>query len=167
MIRNFVVMGVSGCGKSSIGAGFAARIGADYIDGDDLHPKSNVKRMAAGHPLNDDDRAPWLTEVGKLFAGSDHRLVIGCSALKRQYRDIIRENAAGPVAFLHLSGSRTVIAERMSARSDHFMPLTLLDSQFADLEPPEADEISVTVDIDQTPDAIVGALTAHFLEEKT
>lgn len=165
MIQNFVIMGVSGCGKSSIGAGFAQAIGADFADGDDLHPQSNVEKMTAGHPLNDDDRAPWLTKVGMLFAQSDQPLVIGCSALKRQYRDIIRESAAGPVAFLHLSGSRKVIAKRMSARSDHFMPLTLLDSQFADLEPPEADEISVTVDINQTPGAIISRLIAHFLED--
>lgn len=167
MIRNFIIMGVSGCGKSSIGIGFAQAIGASFVDGDDLHPQSNVDKMAAGMPLDDDDRAPWLAEVGTLFASTDRSLVIGCSALKRRYRDIIREAAGGPVAFLHLAGSRAVIADRMSARSDHFMPLALLDSQFADLEPPEADEISVTVDIDQTPAKIIRALTAEFPSETT
>lgn len=167
MIERFVVMGVSGCGKSSIGAGFANVIGATFLDGDDLHPQENIDKMAAGTPLDDTDRAPWLARVGALFAKDELPLVIGCSALKRIYRDIIRDAANGPVAFLHLSGSRDVIAGRMAARADHFMPPALLDSQFAALEPPSADEVSVTVDIDQTPEAIVRELAAHYKKETT
>ncbi|WP_341368424.1 gluconokinase [Yoonia sp. BS5-3] len=156
--RNFVIMGVSGCGKSSIGAAFAQATGAVFMDGDDLHPQSNIAKMAAGEALDDDDRAPWLASVGKCFADHDGALVVGCSALKRSYRDVIRAHARGQVTFLHLSGSRAVIADRMSARSDHFMPLSLLDSQFAALEPLGADENAVTVDIDQAPEMIVREL---------
>lgn len=166
MITRFIVMGVSGCGKSSIGAGVAQAAGVVFIDGDDLHPQSNIDKMAAGTPLNDTDRAPWLAQVGKTFANHHGRLVIGCSALKRSYRDIIRTHAGGPVAFLHLAGSRDIIAQRMASRADHFMPLGLLDSQFADLQPPGADEISVTVDIDQPPAAIINAFSRQLLQPK-
>lgn len=155
---NYIVMGVSGCGKSAIGAGFAQAIGATFIDGDDLHPASNVAKMAAGTPLNDDDRAPWLVDVGGTFLMHDGDTVIGCSALKRSYRDIIRKAAGGPVTFLHLHGEKAVIAARMNARQSHFMPPALLDSQFATLEMPSPDETTVTVDIDQTPAAIIAVL---------
>jgi gluconokinase len=155
----FVIMGVSGCGKSSIGAALATAIGGKFIDGDDLHPEANVAKMASGRPLNDDDRAPWLMRVGQaLRGGQDGRIIIGCSALKRRYRDTIRSEAGQPVMFLYLSGSRQVLATRMAARTGHFMPPSLLDSQLAALEPPTPDEVSVTVDIDQSPKAIVDAL---------
>lgn len=161
----FVVMGVSGCGKSSIGAAFAERIGASFLDGDDLHPKSNIDKMAEGIPLDDADRFPWLAEVGRQFDYEPLPLVIGCSALKRAYRDIIRDHAGGVVAFLHLAGSKPLIASRVAARQDHFMPPALLDSQFDALEPPGADEHAVTVNIDQMPDAVVAELVAHFEKE--
>ena len=164
---NYIVMGVSGCGKSAIGAGFAKAIGAQFIDGDDLHPATNVAKMAAGTPLNDDDRAPWLADVGRTFDTVEGDMVIGCSALKRSYRDIIRNAASGPVTFLHLHGDKAVIAARMNAREDHFMPPALLDSQFATLELSEPDEDFVTVDIDQTPDAIIAALVAQTTKETT
>ncbi|MCK0119049.1 gluconokinase [Loktanella sp. F6476L] len=156
----YVVMGVSGCGKSSIGAAFADAIGGVFVDGDDLHPVTNVAKMAAGTPLNDADRAPWLRDVGAAFREHEGEVVIGCSALKRAYRDIIRDAAGGPVAFLHLHGSQAVIAERMATRADHFMPTALLDSQFAALEMPDTDETAITVDIDQPPAAIVAAFVA-------
>lgn len=161
-MQRFIVMGVSGCGKSSIGAGFAAQIGAAFVDGDDLHPAANVAKMSAGTPLNDADRAPWLAAVGQSFVTGDLPLVIGCSALKRSYRDIIRDNANGPVTFLFLDGTREVISARMAERENHFMPPALLDSQFATLEPPGANEGAVRVDIDQSPEAIVAELVAHF-----
>jgi gluconokinase len=157
-IKRFVVMGVSGCGKTSIGLGLASALGADFIDGDDLHPPSNVAKMARGEPLDDADRAPWLAAVAERLAQSERPLIIGCSALRRRYRDWIRDGAGGEVTFLHLSGTRDVIAARMDARKGHFMPLSLLDSQFAALEPPEADEASITVDIDQTEAEIVAEL---------
>ena len=154
----YVVMGVSGCGKTSIGMAFAANIGAAFIDGDDLHPASNVAKMARGEPLDDADRMPWLAAVAAAFAQAEGPLVIGCSALKRVYRDQIRQGAGRAVSFLHLSGSRDVIAKRMSSRAGHFMPLSLLDSQFAALEMPGADESAVIVDIDQTEAQIVAEL---------
>lgn len=153
---NYVVMGVAGCGKSTVGAAFAAAIGARFIDGDDLHPAANVAKMSAGVPLTDDDRWPWLDRVADVLIGN---VVVGCSALKRRYRDRIRATA-GPVRFLHLAGSRDVIAARMANRPGHFMPAALLDSQFAALEPPGPDEDAVTVDIDQPIAAVIADLLA-------
>lgn len=141
-----VLMGVAGCGKSSVGAALAPLLGADYLDGDDLHPAANIAKMKAGIPLTDEDRAPWLAAVGALLAPAGRRIV-GCSALKRAYRDLIRDHAGAPVTFVHLAGSRALIAGRMAARTGHFMPTALLDSQFAALEPPGEDEAAVTVDI--------------------
>lgn len=158
---NYVVMGVSGCGKTTVGAAFAATIGGQFVDGDDLHPPENVAKMASGQPLTDADRWPWLDLVAGALTGN---VVIGCSALKRAYRDRIRggaEDGAGPVRFLHLAGSPNVIAARMAARPGHFMPLGLLDSQFATLEPLGVDEDGVTVDIDQPIGFIVAALMAR------
>jgi gluconokinase len=157
-MERFVIMGVSGCGKSSIGAMFASAIGGKFIDGDDLHPAANRAKMASGHPLTDEDRAPWLVKVGQSLCGGTGTIIIGCSALKRHYRDLIRAEAGQPVMFLHLAGSRKVLAKRMVARTGHFMPPSLLDSQLAALEPPTADEHAVTADIDQTPQAIVSEL---------
>lgn len=151
-------MGVSGCGKTSIGQGFARQIGADFIDGDDLHPVENVAKMARGAPLDDMDRKPWLHLVASELNAGTGAVVIGCSALKKQYRDWIRHGAGGDVAFLHLDGTRDLIARRMGARKGHFMPLKLLDSQFAALEPPTQDELCVRVDIDQTEHAIIAEL---------
>jgi gluconokinase len=166
-MSRYVVMGVSGCGKTEIGSAFAQEIGARFIDGDDLHPAENVAKMARGDALDDNDRRPWLAHVARKLRTIEGPVVIGCSALKRRYRDWIREGVGAPVTFLHLSGSRDVIAQRMAARTDHFMPLSLLDSQFAALEPPGADEDAVTVDIDQEPDRIVAALLAATKEDRT
>ncbi len=148
-----IIMGVSGCGKSSVGAGLSQRLGIPYRDGDDLHPAANVEKMRAGHPLNDDDRWPWLDRVAAVLA-ADAPVIIGCSALRRAYRDRLRAGAGGPVHFVHLAGSRELLAKRMSARTGHYMPLSLLDTQLAALEPPSPDE-ALTIDIDQTLDAII------------
>ncbi len=161
----FVIMGVSGCGKSAIGAAFAKTIGARFIDGDDLHPASNIAKMSAGQPLDDADRWPWLERVGTSLQAAEGKVVVGCSALKRSYRDKIRAAAGGEVCFVHLSGDKHVIAARMQARAGHFMPPALLDSQFAALEPPQLDETSLSVDIDQRPEAIVAALIAQMSKE--
>ena len=160
-MQRIVIMGVAGCGKSSVGAALSAATGLPYRDGDDLHPPANVDRMAAGQPLTDADRWPWLDLVAAELA-TRAPLMIGCSALKRAYRDRIRQEAGGPVLFVHLSGSRSVIAARMAARTDHFMPVALLDSQFAALEPPGADEAHLTVDIDQPLATIVARLCADL-----
>jgi gluconokinase len=153
-------MGVAGCGKSSVGAALAARLGLPYTDGDDLHPAANIAKMSAGQPLTDDDRWPWLDAVGAALR--DRPGIIGCSALRRAYRARIADMAGGPATFLHLSGDRAVIEARMRARKGHFMPPSLLDSQFATLEPPSPDENAITVDIDQPLDAIVDALVARI-----
>ncbi len=158
-MTSYVVMGVSGCGKSSIGAGFAAAIGARFVDGDDLHPPANIAKMSRGQPLNDDDRAPWLDRVGRELAQGN--TVVACSALKRKYRDQIRAQAS--TVFLFLRGSRETLLARMAARPGHFMPPSLLDSQLATLEPPTADEAHLVQDIDATPAQII----AGFLEGVT
>ena len=156
-------MGVAGCGKTSVGEGLSRLTGIRFVDGDALHSKENIARMSAGIPLTDADRWPWLEAIGNEFARSPEPLVIGCSALKRSYRDKIRHHAGAPVSFIHLTGSREVIGQRMQSRRNHFMPPTLLDSQFAALEPPGADEESIAIDIDQPLDASV-ALAARYLE---
>jgi gluconokinase len=138
-------MGVSGCGKSSVGAALAARLGIPYFDGDDLHPPANVAKMRAGIPLTDEDRWPWLDRVAEVLRDQSP-VIVGCSALKRAYRDRIRDGAGGTVAFVHLAGDRDLIAARMGRRTGHYMPTSLLDSQFATLEPPGPDE-ATTVDI--------------------
>lgn len=153
MTRRLVIMGVSGCGKSSVGARLAARLGLNYRDGDDLHPPENVAKMRAGMPLTDGDRWPWLDRVGQVLL-AEAPVIVGCSALKRAYRDRIRTAAGGPVTFVHLAGSQEVIAARMALRQGHYMPLSLLDSQFAALEPPAAEE-AITVSIDQPLEALV------------
>ncbi|MCY0096894.1 gluconokinase [Hoeflea ulvae] len=161
MARHFVIMGVAGCGKTSVGEGLSQLTGTRFIDGDALHPKANVDKMSAGTPLTDEDRWPWLEAIGRQFGSSAEPLIIGCSALKRSYRDRIRHHCGGAVTFIHLTGSRDVISRRMQQRKNHFMPLTLLDSQFAALEPPATDEASISIDIDQPLKAIIAAAARH------
>lgn len=157
-MSRFIVMGVSGCGKSLIGQKFAAAIGARFIDGDSLHPQANIDKMTRGAALTDDDRAPWLTHVGAALA--QENTVVACSALKRTYRDLIRAKAGGPVTYLFLSGTRKTLLARMSQRPGHFMPSSLLDSQLATLELPAPDETFLTADIDHSPDEIVAKFMA-------
>jgi gluconokinase len=150
-----VVMGVSGCGKSTVGAALARAVGVPFADGDALHPAANIAKMASGVPLDDDDRFPWLEAIGEWLAAHDaDGGVIGCSALKRKYRDQLRSHAPR-VGFLHLHGAFDVIAARQAARPGHFMPASLLRSQFATLEPLAPDEHGIVVDVDQPVDAIV------------
>lgn len=161
-----VLMGVSGSGKSAVGALLAERLGACYFDADPLHPGENIAKMRRGEPLTDADRAPWLDAVGRTLADAPPIAIVGCSALKRAYRDRIRQRVGAPVVFVHLSGSRDLIAIRMRGRSGHFMPLSLLDSQFAALEPPAADEHAVTVDIDRPLAEIVALIAQTFGKEQ-
>lgn len=145
--RHVIVMGVSGCGKTTIGDLVARELGVPFLDGDSLHPVENVAKMAAGTPLTDEDRWPWLATVGaELASAGEGGLVLACSALRRSYRDAIREQAPDTV-FLHLHGSKDVLGSRLEGRSGHFMPAALLDSQLATLEPLEADEAGTVVDI--------------------
>ncbi len=152
-----VVMGVSGCGKSSVGLALAEALGARFIDGDDLHPEANKAKMAAGIPLNDDDRWPWLDLVGEALAESN--TVVACSALKRVYRERILAAAPGTF-FVHLHGTRELLAQRMNARPNHFMPVSLLDSQLNTLELLGADEPGVMLDIALPIDQLVAAAKA-------
>jgi gluconokinase len=165
MVRYAIIMGVAGCGKTSVGEGLSRLTGIRFMDGDALHSKENIAKMSDGIPLTDADRWPWLEAIGHEFAQSTEPLVIGCSALKRSYRDKIRHHAGAPVCFIHLTGSREVIGQRMQNRRDHFMPPTLLDSQFATLEPPGTDEESTAIDIDQPLYAIV-TRAARYLGEQ-
>lgn len=158
MSLRVVVMGVSGCGKSSVGEALGAILGVPYVDGDDLHPAENVAKMAAGVPLTDADRWPWLDRVAAVLA-ERAPAIVGCSALKRAYRDRISAGAGGPVRFVHLAGSRAVIEGRMAARTGHFMPAALLDSQFAALEPPGPDE-ALTLDVAMPVDRIAAEAAA-------
>jgi carbohydrate kinase (thermoresistant glucokinase family) len=142
-----VVMGVSGCGKSTIGAALADRLGVHFIDGDALHPVSNIEKMSHGVALEDLDRLPWLADVGRTLRDhQDTGLVLACSALKRSYRDVIRWEAPD-VTFVHAHGERSLLHERLSGRADHFMPATLLASQLNTLELLDETERGFVVDI--------------------
>lgn len=148
-----VVMGVSGSGKSTVGALLGERLGIRFIDGDDLHPAENKEKMRAGIPLNDEDRAPWLQAIGRTLGSyrqEGSSIIVACSALKRRYRDLLRQHAADLV-FLHLHGSMDTLATRMAARDHEFMPITLLASQLEALEPLEPDEAHVILDVRQSP----------------
>lgn len=150
-----VVMGVSGCGKSTIAESLANQLQTHYKDGDDLHPASNIEKMESGVPLSDADRTPWLVDVAH-YASKQAALhgncVIACSALKRVYRETL--NQAGNVVYVFLDGSYELIASRMHARKDHFMPEALLDSQFDALESPKGESNVVSVGIDKDPSSI-------------
>lgn len=148
-----MVMGVSGSGKSTIGAALARRLDAPFADADTFHPAANIAKMSAGAPLDDDDRRPWLVAVGQWLA-HHKRGVMSCSALKRRYRDQLR-SCRTDIEFLHLTGSPKLIASRQAGRSDHFMPTSLMTSQFDALEPLDPDERGMAIDVGHSVDAIV------------
>lgn len=143
-------MGVSGCGKSSVGTALKSVCDVEFVDGDDLHPQNNINKMSGGIPLNDEDRAPWLAEVGRRLAQHDGAIVIGCSALKKKYRDWIREEVNEPVHFLHLYAPKGVLQRHVSRRCDHFMPVSLLDSQYDTLERLQDDEWGREINIERS-----------------
>ncbi|MGY4953149.1 gluconokinase [Streptomyces nigrescens] len=152
-----VVMGVSGSGKSTVGRLLAQRLMVPFLEADDLHPAANRAKMAAGHPLDDEDRRPWLMSVAGWIRRATHDGqggVVACSALKREYRDLFRQAGAG-VWFLYLALDRATADRRVAGRMDHFMPARLLDSQYADLEPLRPDEPGLTVDATADPRTIV------------
>jgi carbohydrate kinase (thermoresistant glucokinase family) len=153
-------MGVCGSGKSEIGRALAAALCVPFLEGDCFHPAANVAKMAAGAPLDDNDRAGWLLRLQAEIAAARARgegLVLACSALKRRYRDVLR--AADPgLRFAHLSGERSLLAERMQSRTAHFMPTSLLDSQLRDLEPLGPGEAGIALDIGLSPQAIVSTI---------
>jgi len=159
---SWVVMGVSGSGKTEIARRLAARLQSECIEGDEFHPAENIAKMSAGVALDDEDRRVWLLLLqGKLREAADagQPVVLACSALKRRYRDVLR--AGNPdLIFLFLDGDRALLASRMQQRRGHFMPTAMLDGQLAALEPPQADERFLRLDIRQTPDEIVERVVA-------
>jgi gluconokinase len=157
-----VVMGVSGSGKSTVGGKLAAALGVPYVEGDDFHPPENVARMAAGIPLTDADRQGWLEALRdrlKQAVDAGTGLVLGCSALKRSYRDVLRSGAPHLV-LVYLHGSRELLAARLAARQHHYMPASLLDSQLAALQEPSADEHALRCDVADDVDTIVAGILA-------
>ncbi|HET6607946.1 MAG TPA: gluconokinase [Rhodopila sp.] len=162
-----VVMGVSGSGKTTVAALLAAALGCQFQEGDDLHPAANVEKMHGGTPLTDADRLPWLRKIAEEIDGWRARGesgVLTCSALKRSYRDIIIGDRQD-VTLVYLKGSHDLIHRRMAARHEHFMPVALLDSQFATLQEPTPDEHPVTVDVGGRP-AEIAAEIVHQLEQQ-
>ena len=154
MVPLVVVMGVSGSGKSTVGALLAERLGLPYAEADDFHPPANIAKMAAGVPLDDTDRAPWLDLIAAWLGDPGGKGgVVTCSALRRRYRDRLRADAPD-VLFLHLDGSEELIGRRLAERTGHFMPPGLLRSQFEALDPLDADEKGVTVSVDASPEEI-------------
>lgn len=151
-----VVMGVAGSGKTTVASILARRLGWTLAEADDFHSPENVAKMSAGTPLTDEDRKPWLAAIRDWISTGEGNVVVTCSALRRGYRDVLRE-AESRVRFLHLAGSRDEIRDRMAARTDHFMPLELLDSQLDTLEPLASDEDGVVVSIAGTPEEIAEA----------
>jgi gluconokinase len=163
MNRNpYVVMGIAGSGKTTVGALLAQTLGVDFVEGDDYHSPENVRRMTSGIPLEDNDRWDWLRAVANRIREASEAgtgLVLTCSALKRSYRDMLR-SAAPELRLVFLEGDRHVIAERLAERPGHFMPASLLDSQLATLEPPQSDEHALTYDIRESPEEIVSRIVA-------
>jgi len=160
--RIAVIMGVSGSGKTTIGRALARRLGWLFQEGDALHPPENVAKMKAGHPLDDEDRAPWLAAIAARideWRARGDAGVITCSALKRRYREIVIGDRHD-VRLVYLEGSRELIGESVATRQGHFMPAGLLDSQFAALEPPGPEEHAITVPVDAPIDSIVGRIAA-------
>ncbi|MEG9489553.1 gluconokinase [Mannheimia indoligenes] len=156
--KAFILMGVSSTGKTSVGTAVAQKLGLKLIDGDDLHPRANIVKMASGTPLNDDDRRPWLERINDAAFSLEQKSekgIIVCSALKKKYRDQIREGNAD-VKFLFLNGSFELVLERMKQRKGHFMKPEMLQSQFNTLEIPQADEPDVIfIDIDGSFEEVV------------
>jgi gluconokinase len=159
-----VVMGVASCGKTSVGELLAEKLNAHFIEGDRLHPATNVAKMSAGNPLTDEDRWPWLKAIGESLAGREPA-VASCSALKRVYRETITKAAQRPVYFIYLHGSRELLEQRIGARKGHFMPASLLDSQLATLQEPTADERALKLDISLSVPELAEAAKAWLLAQ--
>jgi gluconokinase len=158
-------MGVSGSGKSTVGAALAQRLGVPFADADTFHPEANIAKMAAGKPLTDDDRYPWLEAVGQWLADQEDGGVMSCSALTRSYRDRLRAHCPR-IEFLHLTGSPELIARRQAGRPGHFMPAALVRSQFDTLEPLAPDEHGIALDVRSSVDSIVESFVTYLDEQR-
>ncbi len=159
-----IVMGVSGCGKSTTARALANALPATFLDADDFHPPANVERMRAGTALTDAERAPWLDALATRLAearASNETVVLACSALKRSYRDALRGGAPA-LTLVHLTGRPALLAERITARPGHYMPPSLLASQLATLETPADDERAITLDVAAATDALVADIRKHL-----
>ncbi|MCP4386561.1 MAG: gluconokinase [Hyphomicrobiales bacterium] len=150
-----VVMGVAGSGKTVVGEALAAELGWPLFEADEFHPETNVNKMASGMPLNDEDRWPWLDAIGAAIRDSDGGVVATCSALRRVYRERLATAADRPLLFVFLDATRQTLGERIGGRKGHFMPSSLLDSQLATLEPPDADEPAIRISVEPTVDIVV------------
>lgn len=166
---HIVVMGVSGTGKTSVGEELAEELGCEFVEGDSLHPRHNIEKMENGTPLTDEDRWPWLQAIAEMVAVREHEgtsTVVTCSALKRKYRDILRD--AAPTFFVHLDAPYEVLEARMQERTKHFMPASLLRSQVDTLEPLDDDEAGEVVDVSPALDVVVeealNAVRTHYTE---
>lgn len=159
-----IVMGVSGSGKSTVGRMLSNSLESKFIDGDDLHPRSHKDKMATGAPLDDDDRTPWLNAIADQIQAEltdGNAIIVACSALKRRYRTLLTASAPS-VVFVHLDGARALISDRQTQRDHEYMPNSLLDSQFATLEPLQLDERGIVVDLNHTPEEIVQLVTQRL-----
>ena len=154
-----VVMGVSGVGKSTVGRALSERLGVDFAEGDDFHSAASVARMAAGIALTDDDRAPWLERIGRWLGERQEGGVASCSSLRRAYRDRIRR-LCPDVAFVHLAAGASLVRERVASRSGHYMPASLVDSQFEALEELAPDEVGIRLDASEEPAQLVERASA-------
>lgn len=153
-----VLMGVCGTGKTTVGQGVAKSLACSFLEGDSFHPEDNIEKMRAGIPLDDGDRWPWLERLGRAIGdkvAKGQKVVAACSALKRAYRDRLRLAAGGDILFIMLDGDRALLDRRMTARKDHYMPPTLLSSQLAILERPEADETAIAFDVAESPEVLI------------
>lgn len=161
MSNTFIIMGVSGAGKSTIGEALSAAIHVPFFDADDYHPQANVDKMSRGEALNDDDRWPWLRRLAELLKQQEYKdgAILACSALKKSYRELLEYDLDAPPYWIYLDGSPELIAKRIAARSDHFMPVELLRSQFEALEIPEQ---AIRVSIDQPVSGIISDILGHL-----
>jgi gluconokinase len=161
---HIVLMGVSGSGKTTVAEQLGTALGWDYAEADVFHPQANKDKMAAGHPLDDEDRWPWLRALRDWISSENeagHDTITTCSALKRSYRDLLRE-AAGRVVFVYLEGSKELLSQRLGGRKGHFMPTSLLDSQLDTLEPPTPEEDALTLSIAQSPEELAEAIIHEY-----
>lgn len=154
---HIIVMGVSGSGKSTVGEKLASALNLPFLEGDSLHPKANVDKMASGIPLQDEDRWPWLDKIGERLATAENGIIVSCSSLKKSYRDRLRNASRGPLLFVFLDGSFDVLYEHMGHRTGHFMPVAMLESQLATLESPVGEPLVFRADVADPIEKIVAA----------